>query len=92
MNGYGIRVPGLMISPWAKAGTIDSQVLTFDAYLKLIEDLFLSSARLDPDTMSRPDSRPTVREKVRILGNLLREFDFTQDPLPPLVLDPTPLK
>ncbi|HEU4528437.1 MAG TPA: alkaline phosphatase family protein [Actinomycetota bacterium] len=91
MNGYGIRVPGLMISPWAKAGTIDSQVLTFDAYLKLIEDLFLSSARLDPDTMSRPDSRPTVREEVRILGNLLREFDFTQDPLPPLVLDQTPL-
>ena len=92
MNGYGIRVPGIMISPWAKAGTIDDQVLTFDAYLKLIEDLFLASERLDPRTLSRPDSRPTVREELGILGNLLREFDFTQDPVPPLVLDPTPLE
>jgi phospholipase C len=89
-NGYGIRVPGLMISPWAKAGTIDSQTLSFDAYLKLIEDLFLTGERLDPSTLSRPDSRPTVREEVRILGNLLREFDFGQEPIPPLVLDPTP--
>jgi phospholipase C len=79
-----------MISPWARAGTIDSQVPSFDAYLRLIEDLFLGGRRLDPATMSRPDSRPTVREDVPILGNLLREFDFTQDPLPPLVLDPRP--
>jgi phospholipase C len=87
-NGYGIRVPGIMISPWARAGTIDSQTLSFDAYLKLIEDLFLDGQRLDPDTMSRPDSRPTVREELGILGNLLREFDFRQDPIPPLILDP----
>src|SRR3990172_2426758 len=92
MNGYGIRVPGIMISPWARAGTIDDQVLPFDAYLKLIEDLFLASERLDPRTLSRPDSRPSVREELGILGNLLREFDFTQDPVPPLVLDPTPLE
>jgi phospholipase C len=89
-NGYGIRVPGITISPWARAGTIDSQTLSFDAYLRLIEDLFLGGARLDPDTMSRPDSRPTVREEVDVLGNLLREFDFTQDPLPPVILDPRP--
>jgi phospholipase C len=88
INGYGIRVPALMISPWARAGTIDSQTLAFDAYLRLIEDLFLRGRRLDPRTMSRPDSRPTVREEVPILGNLLREFDFTQEPLPPLILDP----
>jgi phospholipase C len=90
LNGYGIRVPGIMISPWARAGTIDSQTLSFDAYLRLIEDLFLDGRRLDPETMSRPDSRPSVREEEPILGNLLDEFDFTQDPLPPLVLDPTP--
>jgi len=89
-NGYGIRVPGIMISPWARSGMIDSQTLSFDAYLKLIEDLFLDGQRLDPKTMSRPDSRPTVREEVPILGDLLEEFDFTQDPLPPLVRDPTP--
>jgi phospholipase C len=90
LNGYGIRVPGLMVSPWARAGMIDSQTLSFDAYLRLIEDLFLGGERLDPETMSRPDSRPTVREEVEILGNLLREFDFTQDPLAPLILDPRP--
>jgi phospholipase C len=67
---------------------IDSQILSFDAYLKLIEDLFLSHERLDPETLSRPDSRPTVREEVAILGDLLKEFDFRQDPLPPLILDP----
>lgn len=90
VNGYGIRVPGIMISPWARAGTIDSQTLSFDAYLRLIEDLFLDSQRLDPATMSRPDSRPTVREDAEILGDLLNEFDFEQAPLPPLILDPTP--
>jgi phospholipase C len=89
-NGYGIRVPGLLISPWASAGTIDHQTLSFDAYLKLIEDLFLDGQRLDPKTDGRPDSRPTVRENKPILGDLLEEFDFSQDPLPPLVLDPTP--
>ncbi|GIV01141.1 MAG: hypothetical protein KatS3mg014_2756 [Actinomycetota bacterium] len=87
-NGYGIRVPGLLISPWARPGMIDHQVLSFDAYLKLIEDLFLGGERLDPATMSRPDARPTVREEVPILGNLLREFDFTQDPPP--AADPRP--
>ncbi len=57
--------------------------------MKLIEDRFLDGERLDPKTLSRPDSRPTVREEVGILGNLLREFDFTQEPLPPLILDPS---
>ena len=61
-NGYGIRVPGLMISPWARAGFIDHQTLSFDAYLKLIEDRFLGGARIDPRTDGWPDSRPTVRE------------------------------
>jgi phospholipase C len=89
-NGYGLRVPGIMISPYAKAGTIDHQTLSFDAYLKLIEDRFLGGQRIDPETDGRPDSRPTVREDVSILGDLSKEFDFTQEPLPPMVLDPSP--
>ncbi len=89
-NGYGLRVPGLVISPWVKPGSIDSQVLSFDAYLKLIEDRFLGGQRLDPATDGRPDSRPTVRENEAILGDLSTIFDFTQEPLPPLILDPTP--
>ena len=86
VNGYGMRVPGLAISPWIKSGTIDHQTLTFDAYLKLIEDLFLGGQRLDPKTDGRPDPRPTVRENVAILGDLAKEFDFSQDPLPPMPL------
>ena len=88
-NGYGLRVPGIVISPWVKPG-IDSQTLSFDAYLKLIEDRFLGGQRIDPATDGRPDPRPTVREDVRILGDLADSFDFAQDPLPPLILDPTP--
>ena len=90
-NGYGLRVPGLLISPWARAGTIDHQTLSFDAYLKFIEDDFLGGSRLDPRTDGRPDPRPTVREDVPRLGNLLREFDFHQEPLDPLVLPTTGL-
>ncbi|MBI2238001.1 MAG: alkaline phosphatase family protein [Actinobacteria bacterium] len=90
VNGYGIRVPGILISPWARQGYIDHQTLSFDAYLKFIEDLFLDGQRLDPKTDGRPDSRPTVREDLKILGDLRREFDFSQEPLPPLILDPHP--
>ena len=91
-NGYGFRVPALMISPYARKGYIDHQVLSFDAYLKFIEDIFLGGQRLDPVTDGRPDSRPTVRETVSILGDLLQEFDFSQPPSPSLILlvDPPP--
>jgi phospholipase C len=90
-GGYGLRVPGLLISPWADRDLdIDHQTLSFDAYLKLIEDRFMGGARLDPETDGRPDSRPTVREEVDILGDLALEFDFTQEPIPPLILEPYP--
>jgi phospholipase C len=89
-NGYGLRVPGLVISPYAKRGYIDHQTLSFDAYLKFIEDRFLRSQRLDPKTDGRPDPRPTVRENVRALGDLRKDFDFSQPPQPPLILSPRP--
>ena len=84
VNGYGIRVPGLVISPYARQGYIDHQTLSFDAYLKLIEDRFLGGQRIDPATDGRPDSRPTVREDVPVLGDLTKDFDFSQAPRPPL--------
>jgi phospholipase C len=89
-NGYGLRVPGMLVSPYALKGHIDHQTLTFDAYLKLIEDRFLGGQRLDPATDGRPDSRTTIREEVPILGDLALEFDFDQPPRPPMILDPTP--
>jgi phospholipase C len=85
-NGYGLRVPGLVISPWARPGTIDHQTLSFDAYLKFIEDDFLGGQRLDPATDGRRDPRLSVREDSPLLGDLIRDFDFTQVPRQPLVL------
>ena len=90
VNGYGIRVPALVISPYARRGYIDHQVLSFDAYLKFIEDVFIEGRRLDPLTDGRPDPRPTVREEVPILGDVRRAFNFSQTPRKPLILDPYP--
>jgi len=90
-NGYGLRVPAMVISPYAKKGYIDHQTLSFDAYLKFIEDGFLNGQRLDPKTDGRPDSRPTVRENVSILGSLIQDFDFSQTPRPPVLLPLNPV-
>ncbi len=85
-NGYGFRVPGLVISPYARKGYIDHQILSHDAYVKFIEDDFLGGQRLDPRTDGRPDPRPDVRENTPILGDLRADFDFSQPPRPPLLL------
>ena len=85
-NGYGLRVPALVISPYAKRGYIDHQALSFDAYLKFIEDDFLSGQRLDPRSDGRPDPRIDVREDYPGLGNLVNDFNFNQKPRPPTIL------
>ncbi len=91
-NGYGLRVPGLVISPYSRRGYIDHQILSHDAYNKFIEDDFLGGQRLDPATDGRPDPRPDVREAEPILGDLAADFDFSQSPRSPLILSvhPTP--
>jgi phospholipase C len=86
LNGYGLRVPGLVISPYARRGVVDHQTLSFDAYVKFIEDDFLQSARIDPMSDGRPDPRPDVRENIGVLGDLRRDFDFSQKPREPLVM------
>jgi phospholipase C len=93
---YGFRVPGLVISPYVKAH-FDHQTLSFDAYNRFIEDVFLNSQRLDPRTDGRPDSRPEVYEALTVghsepggktvrIGNLLNDFDFSRTPIRPTVL------
>jgi phospholipase C len=89
-NGYGLRVPSITISPFARRGYIDHQTLSSDAYLKFIEDDFLSSARLNPATDGRTDPRPDVREDEPILGTLVQDFDFSQAPRPPVLLATNP--
>ncbi len=68
--GFGPRVPAIVLSPWAKAGTIDSDTLSFDSVLKLIEQIH----GLAPLTARDANA-----------GNLLNAFDFTQKPNPPLI-------
>jgi phospholipase C len=85
-DGYGLRVPGLVISPYAKRGYVDHQILSFDAYNKFIEDDFLGGQRLNPANDGRPDPRPDVRENARILANLIADFDFSQAPRAPVIL------
>ena len=85
-NGFGLRVPGIVISPYARQGVIDHQILSHDAYTKFIEDDFLGGARLNPATDGRPDPRPDVRENNPILGNLVADFDFNQTPRSPMIL------
>ena len=89
-NGYGLRVPGLVISPYARQGYLDRQTLSFDAYLKFIEDDFLGGQRIDPATDGRPDSRPDVRENSPQLGNLAADFNFDGAPRSGVILPTTP--
>jgi phospholipase C len=89
-NGYGLRVPSLVISPYAKQGYIDHQTLSSDAYLKFIEDDFLGGARLNPATDGRPDPRLTVREDSPVLGNIISDFNFNQAPRTPVLLPTNP--
>jgi phospholipase C len=90
-QGYGFRVPGMLISPFAKKGAsghglIDHQTLSFDAFLKLIEDVYMNGERIDPMTDGRPDPRPTVRENARQLGDLRKDLDLQQAPRSSMVL------
>jgi len=96
-QGYGFRVPAMVISPFAKHGYVDHQILSTDAYLKFIEDDFLGGARLNPLTDGRFDPRPDVRESAAKLGNLIFDFNFSRHhrrlllkPCPATTLIPKP--
>jgi phospholipase C len=69
--GFGPRVPLLVISPWAKPGYICRATMEFSSILKFVEKRF----ELDP--LTRRD---------KIANDMLDCFDFSQSPLPPLVL------
>jgi phospholipase C len=89
VNGqrYGIRVPGLVISPYARKGFIDHTRLSTNSYLAFIEDDFLAGARLNPRTDGRPDSRPYIAETQPGFGNFMEDFNFNQKPRPPMLLN-----
>lgn len=94
--GFGLRVPALVLGAYARQGRIDHAVMSFGNFNRFIEDIFMSSARIDPVAMGNPDNRPDLRDALtkasfldgttQPVGNLLEDFDFTQAPRPPLVL------
>ncbi|MBI3849504.1 MAG: alkaline phosphatase family protein [Verrucomicrobia bacterium] len=72
--GLGIRVPGLVISPYAKQGYIDHTVHAFESWLRLVEERF----GLKP-MMARDENA----------DDMIDCFDFTQQPRPPVLLSAT---
>ncbi|MGH2807026.1 MAG: phospholipase C [Actinomycetota bacterium] len=65
--GLGPRVPLLIISPWAKKGFIDSTTYEFSSALKFVETIF---------------GLPSMTERDGDAENMLKAFDFTQEPDP----------
>ena len=72
--GYGIRVPGLVISPYARQNYIDHTTYSFDSWLKLIEEHF---------------GIPNMTQRELVASYMLSSFDFTQEPRAPVILSPT---
>jgi phospholipase C len=71
--GFGIRVPGLVISPYAKQGFIDHNTYSFDSWLKIVEERFGVASM-------------TARDRNAL--NMMDAFDFTQVPRAPVILSP----
>ncbi len=91
-NGFGLRVPGIVISPYARHGYVDHELASFDSFNRFIEDDFLHGERLDPVTDGRWDPRPDARDGLAQVSTLLHAFDFHQRPRAPrpLPLRPRP--
>ncbi len=87
--GLGIRLPALMISPYAKQGYIDHQICSTDCYIKFIEDVFLNGERMAQS--GRPDPRPDYRDEEPQYGDLVNEFNFDRQPRPPQLLSLHPM-
>ena len=71
--GLGPRVPLIIISPYAKQGYISHTQYEFSSILKFIEELY---------------GLPPLTQRDANANDTTDSFDFTQSPLPPLVLQP----
>jgi phospholipase C len=71
--GLGIRVPGIVISPYARQNFIDHKTYSFESWLKIVEERF--------------DIHPLTARDTKAL-DMLDAFDFTQQPRPPVILAP----
>jgi phospholipase C len=71
--GLGPRVPLLIISPYARKGKVSHTQYEFSSFLSLVEKRFFLAPLTERDSKA---------------NDMLDSFDFTQHPLPPLVLNP----
>jgi phospholipase C len=69
--GYGPRVPLLIISPYARQGYVSHTVYEFSSLLKFVENRYWLAPLTGRDSLA---------------NNVLDSFNFSQQPLPPLVL------
>src|SRR5260370_28291941 len=72
-----MRVPLLVISPYAKQGYISHQLSEFSSFVKFVESNFGLSNLGNRDALTS-------------IGDLMDYFDFTQTPQPPMILNPLP--
>ena len=72
--GFGVRVPGLVISPYARQGYIDHNTYSWESWLRTVEERFGITPMTTRDNTAR---------------DMYDSFDFTQQPRPPIILDPT---
>jgi phospholipase C len=71
--GMGVRVPLIVLSPWVKPGYIDSRIYDFSSILRFIERLH---------------GLPALSWRDRQANAMLDLFDFDQEPVEPLILQP----
>jgi phospholipase C len=71
--GLGPRVPLLIISPYARSGYISHTQYELSSVIKFAEEVF---------------GLPSLGERDAIANDTTDSFDFTQNPLPPLILTP----
>ncbi len=71
--GFGPRVPFMVISPYARKGHISTTQYEFTSVLKFIEERF---------------GLPALGTRDANANDITDSFNFTQAPLPPLILAP----
>ena len=76
-----MRVPAMVITPYAKHGYIDHQTLNFDAYDKFIEDDFLNGQRIDlrPTALLTRD-QPSPRTRRRNVSKYATKVALRDQP------------
>jgi uncharacterized protein (TIGR03437 family) len=72
--GFGIRTPGLVISPYARQNFVDHKTYSFESWLKIVEERFQVNSM-------------TARDNTA--NDMIDAFDFTQAPRAPVLLAAT---